>query len=39
MMTLGGLLKPASGTLLLDGKPYPVKPYEVLAQGICLVLI
>ena len=37
MMTLGGLLKPASGTLLLDGKPYPVKPYEVLAQGICLV--
>ena len=37
MMTLGGLLKPASGTLLLDGKPYPGKPYEVLAQGICLV--
>lgn len=37
MMTLGGLLKPAAGTLLLDGKPYPGKPYEVLAQGICLV--
>ena len=37
MMTLGGLLKPASGTLLLDGQPYPGKPYEVLAQGICLV--
>ena len=37
MMTLGGLLKPASGMLLLDGKPYPGKPYEVLAQGICLV--
>ena len=37
MMTLGGLLKPASGTLLLDGKPYPGKPYEELAQGICLV--
>lgn len=37
MMTLGGLLKPASGTLLLDGKPYPGKAYEVLAQGICLV--
>ena len=37
MMTLGGLLKPTSGTLLLDGKPYPGKPYEVLAQGICLV--
>ena len=37
MMTLGGLLKPASGTLMLDGKPYPGKPYEVLAQGVCLV--
>ena len=37
MMTLGGLLKPAAGTLLLDGKPYPSKPYEILAQGICLV--
>lgn len=37
MMTLGGLLKPASGSLLLDGKAYPEKPYEVLSQGICLV--
>lgn len=37
MMTLGGLLKPASGSLLLDGKPYPGKPYEILAQGVCLV--
>ena len=37
MMTLGGLLKPAAGSILLDGKPYPAKPYEILAQGICLV--
>lgn len=37
MMTLGGLLKPASGTILLDGRPYPTKPYEILAKGICLV--
>lgn len=37
MMTLGGLLKPASGTIILDGSPYPGKPYEILAKGICLV--
>ena len=37
MMTLGGLLKPAAGEIILDGKPYPGKPYEILAQGICLV--
>lgn len=37
MMTLGGLLKPAGGSILLDGKCYPGKPYEILAQGICLV--
>ena len=37
MMTLGGLLKPAGGEITLDGKPYPGKPYEILAQGICLV--
>lgn len=37
MMTLGGLLKPASGEITLDDAPYPAKPYEVLSRGICLV--
>jgi len=37
MMTLAGLLAPASGKITYDGKPLPAKAYDVLGEGICLV--
>lgn len=37
MMTLAGLLKTKSGTITYNGRPLPAEPYQVLAQGICLV--
>ncbi|WP_413781873.1 ABC transporter ATP-binding protein [Anaeroselena agilis] len=37
MMTLAGLLAPASGQVTYEGRPVPAKAYEVLARGICLV--
>ena len=37
MMTLAGLLAPASGRITYEGRPLPAKAYEVLGRGICLV--
>ncbi|HEY3423581.1 MAG TPA: ABC transporter ATP-binding protein [Negativicutes bacterium] len=37
MMTLAGLLAPAGGQILYEGKPLPTAAYDVVAQGICLV--
>jgi branched-chain amino acid transport system ATP-binding protein len=37
MMTLAGLLAPASGRITYEGRPLPAKAYEVLGLGICLV--
>ncbi|WP_425060484.1 High-affinity branched-chain amino acid transport ATP-binding protein LivF [Sporomusa carbonis] len=37
MMTLAGLLQPASGTIIYEGRPLSGKAYEVVGQGVCLV--
>ncbi|WP_422663627.1 ABC transporter ATP-binding protein [Sporomusa sp.] len=37
MMTLAGLLQPASGTIVYEGRPLSSKAYEVVGQGVCLV--
>ena len=37
MMTLAGVLQPAAGSILFEGKPLPCRPHEVLGLGICLV--
>jgi branched-chain amino acid transport system ATP-binding protein len=37
MMTLAGLLAPASGQILYEGKMLPTEAYDVVAHGICLV--
>lgn len=37
MMTLAGLLTPASGEILYEGKSLPKEAYKVLGRGICLV--
>ncbi|HWR45924.1 ABC transporter ATP-binding protein [Sporomusa sp.] len=37
MMTLAGLLEPASGKLVYEGRPLSSKAYEVVGQGVCLV--
>ncbi|MDF2568896.1 MAG: livF 2 [Sporomusa sp.] len=37
MMTLAGLLEPASGKIVYEGNPLSSKAYEVVGQGVCLV--
>ncbi|WP_217805945.1 ABC transporter ATP-binding protein [Sporomusa malonica] len=37
MMTLAGLLEPASGKIAYEGQPLSNKAYEVVGQGVCLV--
>ncbi len=37
MMTLAGLLQPASGTIVYEGRPLSRKAYEIVGQGVCLV--
>jgi len=37
MLTLAGVLKAKSGTIMYNGKIMPAEPHLVLAQGICLV--
>ncbi|HWR38269.1 MAG TPA: ABC transporter ATP-binding protein [Patescibacteria group bacterium] len=37
MMTLAGLLTPADGEILYEGKALPKEAHKILGQGICLV--
>lgn len=37
LMTLAGLLQPAGGTIVYEGRPLSTKAYEVVGQGVCLV--
>lgn len=37
MMTLAGLLAPAAGRILYEGRPLPARAYEVVGKGISLV--
>lgn len=37
LMTLAGLLQPAGGTIVYEGRPLSSKAYEVVGQGVCLV--
>jgi len=37
MLTLAGVLKARSGTIMYNDKKLPAEPHLVLAQGICLV--
>ncbi len=37
LLTLAGLLQPAGGTIVYEGRPLSTKAYEVVGQGVCLV--
>ncbi|MCX7780061.1 MAG: ABC transporter ATP-binding protein [Negativicutes bacterium] len=37
LMTLAGLLQPAAGQIVYQGRALPAKAHEVVARGICLV--